>query len=172
VADPNSQFRQKTVSRWPVLIVLLLLLMFSAVFLIEFAGLSDPGSAIPEDDLTAGSYMERVEDLLADADPSSAPDVIFSAEYGCASCHLSSINLAPDFAQLPKVASTRRPPLQPAAYLYESIIYPAAFEVEGAWRANMPINFDERLTDQQLGDVIAWLLMPADERPLESAATP
>ena len=165
MSNANGDRKSGLATYWPIAVVSLIFVLFLGAFLIEFVDLSGNTGAIAEDQLTGDSYMDRVGELLAEADPSRAPEIIFSNEYACASCHLGDTALAPDFAELPSVAEDRRPPLQPAAYIYESIVYPAAFEVEGAWRANMPINFVERLSDQQLGDVIAWLLLPADERP-------
>jgi hypothetical protein len=54
-------------------------------------------------------------------------------------------------------AATRRPPLSAAEYVYESITTPTAYVVEG-FQPAMPPNYPERLTDQELGDIIAYLL--------------
>lgn len=163
----NMQVPAQSLSRWPVLIVVALLLVFGGAFVIEFAVLTDTAAAIPEDQLTEISYMERVEGLLAEADPSRAVGMIYGEGINCAGCHLSPGGLAPSFDHLPNVAAERRPPLQPAAYIYESIIFPETYIVKGAaWRAVMPVNFADTLSDQQLGDVIAWLLLPPDERPM------
>ncbi|MBC8099359.1 MAG: hypothetical protein H7Y11_07945, partial [Armatimonadetes bacterium] len=52
--------------------------------------------------------------------------------------------------------ATRRPPLTAEAYLYESILYPTAYEVEG-YTGQMPRTYGE-LSDRDLGDIIAYLL--------------
>ena len=54
-------------------------------------------------------------------------------------------------------AATRRPPLTAAQYLYESIISPGAYLVEGYANA-MPANFAGRLTQAEIGRIIAYLL--------------
>jgi hypothetical protein len=54
-------------------------------------------------------------------------------------------------------AATRREPLTAAAYIYESILYPAA-HVVADYPNVMPQNFPQRLSNKELGDLIAYLL--------------
>lgn len=159
--------------RWPVYVALGLVVVFSVILVIEFAGLSggEAGGLIPEDDLTAESYMDAVEPLLADADPSRAPALINSTEHICATCHLGEANIAPSFDNVADVAGERKPPLQAAAYIYESILHPGAYVVEGYSVNNMPRNYGEKLGDQELGDIIAWLLLTPQERAALPAAS-
>jgi mono/diheme cytochrome c family protein len=56
-------------------------------------------------------------------------------------------------------AAARRPPLAAAAYIYESITHPTAYIVEG-FSGAMPQNYPERLSERELGDIIAYLLTP------------
>lgn len=162
----SNQAALKALSAWPIVVVLGLLIAVSATFVVLFVTMSNEGTgAIRQDQMDVESYMDRVEPLLLEADPRRAVGIIYGPEFNCASCHLTEVGLGPSYDDLPRIAMERRPPLQAAAYIYESILFPTAFEVEGAWRANMPINFGDRLTDQQLGDVIAWLLLSPEERP-------
>jgi hypothetical protein len=68
--------------------------------------------------------------------------------------------MAPAFVGIAERAATRRPPLTAAAYIYESITNPSAFIAPGQYNAAMPENFRERLSDRELGDIIAFLLTP------------
>jgi cytochrome c551/c552 len=82
-------------------------------------------------------------------------------EYGCVACHRLGVasDVAPTFEGIAERAATRRPPLSAADYLYESIIDPAVYIVEG-YQPAMPQNYPDRLSDQELGDIIAYLLTP------------
>lgn len=141
----------------PVLIAVVLLAVFGAVFFIGFLNLSTvPPADIPEE-LTADTYMDIVTVLLADADPARGEDAL--RRHGCLSCHAGAAvanNLAPGFEGIATRAETIRPPLTAAAYLYEAIVYPTAFDA-GGFSAMMPQNYGS-LPEQDLGDMIAYLL--------------
>jgi mono/diheme cytochrome c family protein len=87
----------------------------------------------------------------------------------CAACHIRGAR-GPDFIAgqgLPRMlergevriadpayegsASTNR------EYLIESIRFPDVYVVPGNWPEPMPTDFGERLTDQDLADILAWL---------------
>ncbi len=108
-------------------------------------------------ELSPDSYLNQVNALLQDADP--AQGSVLVEQYGCIACHrIGAANkIAPAFVGIADRAATRRPPLTAAAYIYESITNPTAFEVEG-FNPAMPQNFRERLSDRELGDIIAYLL--------------
>ena len=97
--------------------------------------------------------------LLQDADPANGASLI--EQYECVACHRLAVanNSAPPFVDVAERAATRRPPLTAAAYIYESIVHPAAFVVAG-YNTVMPQNFRDRLSDRELGDIIAYLLTP------------
>jgi cytochrome c len=141
---------------WPVYLVLALLIVFLLVVIVELVAFQPPANTAPAT-LTANTYMEEVTPLLANANPANAPALF--EKYQCAVCHVAGAGngLAPSLDGIAQRASTRRPPLTAAAYLYESIIHPTAYVVEG-YGEIMPQNFRERLTDQELGDLIAYLL--------------
>lgn len=142
-------------SAWPVYIALGLLGLFGIIFLIEFANMSrgDGGAAT----LTADTYMEIVTPLLIDADPANGPALV--QQHGCTACHggNNAGRLAPGYEGLAERASERRPPLTGAAYVYESIIYPGAYTVEG-YQNNMPRLYESQIPHDELGDIIAYLL--------------
>ena len=148
----------KSASRWPLYIVLALLIIVSAVFVVVFITASEvkPDTSAASDQLAA-SYADRVAGLLANADPVRGEALISQLE--CAACHIaaSSVGVAPSFDGVATRAETRRPPLTAAEYIYESITHPTAFVVSG-FSGSMPQNFAERLSDEQLGDIMAYLL--------------
>jgi cytochrome c5 len=152
---------EKQPVRWPVFVVVGILIVFGGIFVYELVQLSESGSGVAEEDLTAETYMELVEVLLADADPSLGADLL--DEHGCLACHGGSNagRLAPGFADLPDVAAERHPPLQAAAYIYEAIIYPGAHTVTG-YPNNMPRNYDAQIPDDELGHIIAYLVAGAE----------
>jgi hypothetical protein len=61
------------------------------------------------------------------------------------------------------LAAERRPSLTAAAYVYESIIYPGAFIVDDYYN-NMPRIYHDQIPDDELGDIIAYLLTPKAEQ--------
>ncbi len=82
-------------------------------------------------------------------------------ERGCGGCHtiqgLSAGTLAPNLTQIGKVAASRKPDLSAEEYIRESILTPTAFVVEG-YQPIMPQNYGEQLSQQELDDLVAFLL--------------
>jgi hypothetical protein len=152
--------KKKTSTRGVVLVTVVIVVLFSGLFLIEFIRASQNK---PDSDatLTADSYMTEVSALLEGADAARGEAVITA--YECHTCHITGAGqVAPAFTGLGELAATRRPPLTAAAYLYESIVNPLAHLVEResgeTYPPAMPTNYPERLTKQELGDAIAYLL--------------
>lgn len=148
------------ISRWPLFLAALLLVAVIIVFAVELLT-STTMAATPEAtiELADTTYMDIVTELLNDANPQNGGKLV--EQYACAACHrLGAANkIAPPFVGIADRAATRRPPLTAAAYIYESIINPTAYIVEG-FNPAMPQNLRERLSDQELGDIIAYLLTP------------
>lgn len=42
-------------------------------------------------------------------------------------------------------------------YMVESIFQPEAYIVPGEWKESMPTTFQQRMTDQELADILAWI---------------
>lgn len=148
---------KKKLSRWPVILTMTLVGVVAVVFGYEFmvASTTQPEGVISQ--LTADSYMDIVGPLLASADAARGA-IIANETHECHICHIRNAGqIAPGFEGLGERAASERPPLTAAAYLYEAIIYPSAYVVPG-YSAAMPTNYHMRLTDQQLGDLIAYLL--------------
>lgn len=152
-----SEAQTRRPSMVPVIIVSIILVAFVIFFVVEFLILSESSSGVAEDELTADTYMDIVTPLLASADPARGEELIL--QYGCTACHggENAGRLAPDWSSLREVAADRRSPLTAAAYVYESIIHPGAYTVEG-YVNNMPRLYDEQISEADLGDIIAYLI--------------
>jgi cytochrome c2 len=141
----------------PVLVAVALLIGVTLIFVFEFFSYS-PASSI-EATVPADSYVGVVAGLLANADSEHGETLLTT--YGCAACHRAGAenHVAPSFVGIAQRAGERRPPLSAEEYLYESIVHPSAYIVEEYPNA-MPQNFAERISNQDLGDLIAYLLTP------------
>jgi mono/diheme cytochrome c family protein len=139
----------------PVLMVIVLLIVFGTFFLVEFLT-ADP-TATEVESLSDERLEEQVVPLLENADPARGETLLTT--YTCVACHRvgAENGVAPSFVGISERAGERRPPLSAAAYVYQSIIDPATYLVEG-YPAVMPHNFEERISDQEVGDIVAYLL--------------
>ncbi len=153
----------KRALRWPVIVVIGLLIFITLIFVVAFVATTESEmAATPEaaTELTADTYMDKAAPLLQNANPDKG--ALLVEQYGCVVCHRQGVasKIAPSFEGVAERAGKRRPPLTDAAYIYESIIHPTAYIVEG-FQPAMPQDFSERLTDSELGDIIAYLLTPS-----------
>jgi cytochrome c len=148
------QDEQPTISKTPLLIAGGVFLIILGVFIYEFITLSNKETAGIHDeaDITETSYLDVVTPLLANADAGRGAETM--VRYGCTACHGNS--LAPDIPIIMENASTRRPPMTASAYIYESIMHPGAYIVEG-FQNNMPRIYGETVNESDLGDIIAYL---------------
>ncbi len=156
MAAPSSR---KT-SRWPVIVVITFLVVFSVVFVIALALTTESEMAVDPIDasqLNADSYLEQVSPLLKDADATQGATLV--EKYGCIACHRGEavLKIAPPFEGIAEHAITRRPPLTAAAYIYEAITNPTAYVIP-EYNPVMPVNYAEQLSERELGDIIAYLL--------------
>lgn len=142
--------------QWPVYLAIFLLVGFAIVFVISFISASAP---TPEEEAADVHIEDIVVVLLEEADPVRGDALI--NQYDCGACHrIGAANgIAPAFDGIASRAGDERPPLSAAAYLYESILQPQAHIVDG-FLGSMPQNYRSRLTDEQIGDIIAYLLTP------------
>jgi mono/diheme cytochrome c family protein len=123
----------------------------------------------------ADRYREALAAILPSADASRGAQWV--EQFGCTVCHREGAanKIAPPFVGIAERAAARRPPLPADAYLYESITDPTAYTARDLhsesstdpaastgsdYRAAMPQDFATRLTPQQIGDIIAYLLTP------------
>lgn len=80
---------------------------------------------------------------------------------GCAGCHSidpAIVLTGPTWHNIGDTATNRRPDESPALYLYLSITDPAAYEVPNFPSGVMPKDFAQRMSQQEIADVVAYLL--------------
>ncbi|MDZ4765819.1 MAG: cytochrome c [Chloroflexota bacterium] len=123
------------------------LVLFSVVLLVLSACSPSGGSTVS--DLPAGD-MGRGTALFAES-ISGAP--------ACSTCHTldGSTLVGPSVQGYAAVAETRVADQSALDYTYTSIMRPAAFIV-GGFANNMYNQYQQRLSPQQLADLIAYLL--------------
>ncbi|GEM_PF-428196 len=167
--QPESKSTRR-ISMLPIYIALALLGVFVVIFLVEFLDLSKSSGGTQAEALTAETYMDVVTSLLSNANSENGE--VLLQQYGCNACHAgqNAGRLAPAHSEVAQVAAVRRPPLTAAAYVYESIIYPGAFIVEG-YERNMPRIYADQIPDDELGDIIAYLLLPNGASEMTPEAT-
>jgi cytochrome c5 len=147
-------------ARWPVYLVITLFILAMALFLIQVVVSTGRETAVriaPAAEFSAAASADQVADLLADASSERGAKLV--EQYGCVACHREGVasNIAPPFAGLAERAAMRFPPRLAAAYIYESITSPVSYIVEG-FNPVMPQDYPMRLSNQELGDIIAYLL--------------
>jgi len=81
---------------------------------------------------------------------------------GCIACHaipgLSTAAVGPSLADLADRAGSQKEGYTAEQYIHESIVDPNAYVVEGFQENLMPQNFGERLSEDQINDIITFLL--------------
>lgn len=114
-------------------------------------------TTLSEEEIYAG-LPEEIAALMP-GDPQRGAELVQAN--GCTGCHSLDPNqtaVAPSWYNIANVAITRKEGMGPAAYLYESIVDPNAYVVEGYSAGIMPPNFGETLSPQDLADIVAYLL--------------
>lgn len=146
-ASPSGVARFRAIAG----IALLAVIVFVAL-LIAVISRSQPGDGAVE----ADAFAQEVAAALENADVLIGEDLVYELE--CNLCHLQGDgSLSPLFFGLADLAADRRPPLTAEQYLYEAIVQPGAHLVAGYTNA-MPNNYDERLTQQEVGHIVAYLM--------------
>ncbi len=94
-------------------------------------------------------------------DPVARGRQIFT-ERGCAGCHtiegLSTGVVGPNLTQIGEIAATLKEGYSAEEYIRESIQNPNAYIVEGYQPNIMPQNYGQQLSQQELDDLVAFLL--------------
>ncbi|MBL8154101.1 MAG: cytochrome c [Anaerolineae bacterium] len=165
-------------SRWPVYLVGGLFILVTLGFVIAFTYETEVEIVASQQTplaVEADRYRDALDAILPSADVSRGAQWV--EQFGCTVCHREGAanKIAPPFVGVAERAATRRSPLPADAYIYESITDPTAYTArdvsgesatdpaaaEGSdFRAAMPQDFATRLTPQQIGDIIAYLLTP------------
>ena len=136
----------------PVLLLAAAATTFLALLLV--ASLTEPAAP--------SSLADRPPDAtyvaLALQDASATRGEALIVEYACSVCHIAGGDrVAPPFAGIADRAASRRPHLSAGQYLFESIVQPGDYLVAGYANA-MPGNFANRLSQADIGHIIAYLL--------------
>jgi cytochrome c2 len=103
----------------------------------------------------------RAESEALPAGSAADGEQLFTNEGGCPTCHSLQPGeqiVGPSLAGVSVRAATTRPGYSAEMYLYESIAYPNAYDAADFTNTIMPLNFKERFTSQQMGDLIAFLM--------------
>lgn len=159
----SDSVKKANSSRWPVMLTIALVGAVAIVFAVAFIAASQSAQPVDESAVTEDTYMDIVTPLLEDADPQNGEELVMN-QFPCVSCHvMGGDNIAPKFDEIAEHAAAREP-LQLEAYIYEAIVTPHAHIVEG-YPNSMPNNYGTLLSDEQLGDMIAYLLTVAEGSP-------
>jgi mono/diheme cytochrome c family protein len=117
-------------------------------------------AVVPEQ--VAGQIVTPTQTTGESAGPQS-PAQLFVA-MGCIGCHKLGPHeigiTGPDLNELPDVAASRVPGQDAEPYVHASITDPNAFVNPGFVAGTMPDNFDERMTEEEINSLVAWLLDP------------
>jgi mono/diheme cytochrome c family protein len=92
----------------------------------------------------------------------SGGERVFRGAGGCSACHSLGPDVrmisGPSLSGVASRAATVRPGYSGEMYIYESIVYPNAYVVEGFQGGIMPTGFKNQLSEQQLADLVAFLM--------------
>lgn len=102
------------------------------------------------------AFAAEVEARTRSADPARGKEL--HVQYGCSACHGPAYSTGPQLPGTGSRAATRRDGYSAPVYLYESIVSPNAFVVKDYPAGVMPQNFQPAIPEDQLYDLIAWLL--------------
>ncbi len=142
-----------------------LLVVFAFIFLIIFVITSTSTGEAPSL-ISADTYLTEVTVALEGADASLGEQLI--EDQNCSVCHvLGDGTVAPLFVGIANIAGERHEPLGAEQYLYEAIMYPAVFVVDG-YTNSMPNNYDDLLSQEEIGHIIAYLMTLTDSPETES----
>ena len=134
-----------------IALLVLVTIVFAAAFVATSTAELAPATAVD-----AQTYAREVA-VVRDGASTSTGEALIEA-FQCSVCHVLGANrVAPSFVDIADRATRRRPPMPAAQYLYESIVSPGAYLVEGYANA-MPGNFADRLSTAEIGHIIAYLL--------------
>lgn len=104
-------------------------------------------------------------DQRAGGDPASGRRLYFQPPLGthtsCRACHSLEPGVTlvgPSFAGIAARAAARRPGMSAEEYLYQSIVDPDAYVVDGFKKGQMVRDSARRLTEDQIRDLVAFLM--------------
>ena len=157
MAEKNAKPKQTQIA---LILTVALLVSAAFVFVIAFIVSSAPRATVPLP--TDGQpYAAEVAAALEGSHAEIGAALIEDSD--CAACHvLGDGTVAPHFDGIANRAARQRPPLSAEQYLYEAIVYPGAYVLEPYANA-MPNNYSDRLSQQEIGHIIAWLMTLSED---------
>jgi len=91
----------------------------------------------------------------------NAGEEVFLSTGACGACHSLDPGVrivGPSLGGIASSGATRRPDYPADLYIYESIVNPQAFTVQGFYGGIMPSDYKRQLSVQQLADLLAFLM--------------
>ena len=147
-------------SQAAVILTIALLVIVAFVFVIAFI-VSGAAAATVSSSVNGQSYAAEAAAALEGSVASIGETLI--EDQNCIACHvLGNGTAAPLFTGIADRAAQERPPLSAEQYLYEAIMYPGVYVLE-AYPNSMPNDYDDRLSQQEIGHIVAYLLTLSDE---------
>lgn len=121
-------------------------------------------TATPTEEPTAAP-ADPIARLVASRDP-AAGEVLFNqmfaeTAFACATCHHIAVPenlIGPTLLNIKEIAATRVEGMSAERYIYNSIVNPNEYLVEGFVAGVMPQNWHEVLSDTEIYEIIAYLL--------------
>jgi mono/diheme cytochrome c family protein len=108
----------------------------------------NPPSVIDYDDLPPEGDAARGEQIFNEQ---------INAQPACSSCHADNNNASPDLTGFGERAEDRVAEQESREYAFYSIVEPGRYIVDDFGNA-MPNQYDDKLTPQDIADLIAYLL--------------
>lgn len=130
---------------------------------------SEPPTATPTEEPTTAAPADPIARLVASRDPANG-ELLFNQFYpetgfACVTCHQVAAPgtlIGPSMYGIPAIAATRVDGQSAERYLYNSIVNPNEYVVEGFVEGVMPQNWQDVLSDTEIYDIIAYLLTLED----------
>ncbi len=115
--------------------------------------------------------MAAVAEAMPEPTGPLPPEQLF-VSMGCSGCHNLDVPqdannrgpVGPNMGNLPEVAGTRVPGEDATTYVHNSIVNPNVYVNEGYMAGIMPQNFAERMSEEEIDSLVAWLLDPNRQR--------
>jgi mono/diheme cytochrome c family protein len=115
-------------------------------------------SAVSDEQLAVAA---AVGDIAAGEELFEEPVAEMPDSVSCTSCHSldgKDSPWAPGLAGISAVAADRVGGMSAVDYLGQSIVDPSAFRVDGEWRFAMPLRYSDALSEEQINNLIAFML--------------
>jgi len=132
--------------------------IFASIVFLTLAMLACSLGSTGSDKPVSANELQAKFDKLPAGDATRGEQIFIAQP--CHTCHMD-LPVGPVFPGEPPLvdlAATRRSGYPADLYLYESIVNPSAFVVEGFQSDVMPEGFGANLTRQELADLVAYLM--------------